>query len=247
MQTTNQMMLKTLVSMALFGLSQLIFASSNTAHNNHHVSEHGGQVYQVTKFTNEWSVNKAGQGAFGSSLETLIGTDESRLFVEANVAKEESHVPNYNISALYSRNVSAFWDIQTGLKYQAERNNADSQRVDAVVGVLGLAPYFFETKAYFYAGQYGFVGASLEFERDFLLTQKLITQPYIEAEFVFHDQSKKAVKAGLSAFQTGIKTRYEINKRIRPFVDVAYAYEKGDKGSTVEKGWRYGLGVELTF
>lgn len=51
----------------------------------------------------------------------------------------------------------------------------------------------------------------------------------------------------ISVFQIWIKTRYEINKRIRPFVDVTYAYEKGDKGSAAKKGWRYGSGVELTF
>ncbi|MBF7688745.1 copper resistance protein B [Acinetobacter rathckeae] len=246
MQTTNQIMFKTVLSMSLLGLAQLSFAQSH-AIEMHHMAEHGDQVYQVTKLSNEWSMNKDGQGTFGSSLESLIGTDENRLFVEASFNKAESHQPNYNVSALYSRNVSDFWDVQAGVKYQAERNNSDSQRVDAVVGILGLAPYFFETKAYVYAGQYGFLGASVALERDFLLTQKLITQPYVDAEFVFRDQSKEAAKSGLSEFKTGIKTRYEINKRVRPFVDVAYAYEKGEKGKAVEKDWRYGLGVELIF
>ncbi len=48
--------------------------------------------------------------------------------------------------------------------------------------MLGLAPYFFETQAYLYGGENNFWGASLEVERDFLLTQKLITQPYLEAD-----------------------------------------------------------------
>lgn len=247
MKITNQMIFKMIVSMTLLGLSQLSVASSTNNSHNQHLVEHGAQIYQVTKFTNEWSLNKDGQGTFGSSLESLIGTDENRLFFNANFNKGESHQPNYNVSTLYSRNVADFWDIQAGLKYQAERNNSDSQRINAVIGVLGLAPYFFETKAYLYAGQYGFLGASVELERDFLLTQKLITQPYVDAEFIFRDQAKEASKLGLSELQTGIKTRYEINKRIRPFVDVAYAYEKGKKGTTVEKGWRYGLGVELVF
>ena len=65
----------------------------------------------------------------------------------------------------------------------------------------------------------------MEVERDFLLTQKL-TQPYLEVDTVFSDNSNYAAKSGLSELKTGIKTRYEVTKRIRPFVDIAYQYEK---------------------
>lgn len=251
MHITNLVWFKSALSLSILGLSQLSFASSAAEH--HHLAEHGGQTYQVTKFSNEWSVDKNGNGAFGSSLETLVGTDENRLFVEASLSKEESHDPSYNVAALYSRNVAEFWDIQVGAKHSAEKNNADSRRVDAMVGIMGLAPYFFETKAYLYAGKDNFWAASIELERDLLLTQKLITQPYIEADFVLRDQSNFAAKTGLSEFKGGIKTRYEITKRIRPFIDVAYQYEKGQKqtdvqkASSAEKSWVYGLGIELTF
>ncbi len=62
-----------------------------------------------------------------------------------------------------------------------------------------------------------------------MLTQKLITQPYLEVDAVFSDNSNYAAKSGLSELKTGIKTRYEVTKRIRPFVDIAYQYEKGKK------------------
>lgn len=119
--------------------------------------------------------------------------------------------------------------------------------------LLGLAPYFFETQAYLYGGENNFWGASFEVERDFLLTQKLITQPYLEVDAVFSDDSNYAAKSGLSELKTGIKTRYEITKRIRPFIDVAYQYEKGQKATSMqeatesEKGWKYGAGIELVF
>ena len=98
-----------------------------------------------------------------------------------------------------------------------------------------------------------FKSCLLEPESFFLLTQKLITQPYIEMDVVFNDDSQNASKTGLSELKTGIKTRYEINKRIRPFIDIAYQYEKGVKQTTVqqatgsEKGWLYGAGLELRF
>lgn len=218
-----------------------------------HLNEHGGQIYQTTKFSNEWVIDNDGKGSLGSSFETLIGTDENRVFVEANLNKAESNDPNYDVSALYSRNVAAFWDVQAGVRYSEDKNNRNSNRIDGVIGLLGLAPYFFETKAYLYGGENNFWGASFEFDRDLLLTQKLITQPYIAADIVFNDNSDFATKSGLSELKTGIKTRYEINKRIRPFVDVAYQYEKGQKLTTFqeatdsEKGWLYGAGIELVF
>ena len=226
-----------------------------TLSQNHdkHLNEHGGQIYQTTKFSNEWIVDKDGKGSLGSSFETLIGTDENRMFVEANLNKAESNDPNYDVSALYSRNVAPFWDVQVGVRYSEDKNNRNSNRIDGVIGLLGLAPYFFETKAYLYGGENNFWGASFEFDRDLLLTQKLITQPYIAADIVLNDNSDFAAKSGLSELKTGIKTRYEINKRIRPFVDVAYQYEKGQKLTTFqeatdsEKGWLYGAGIELVF
>ena len=226
-----------------------------TLSQNHdkHLNEHGGQIYQTTKFSNEWIVDKDGKGSLGSSFETLIGTDENRMFVEANLNKAESNDPNYDVSALYSRNVAPFWDVQAGVRYSEDKNNRNSNRIDGVIGLLGLAPYFFETKAYLYGGENNFWGASFEFDRDLLLTQKLITQPYIAADIVLNDNSDFAAKSGLSELKTGIKTRYEINKRIRPFVDVAYQYEKGQKLTTFqeatdsEKGWKYGAGIELVF
>lgn len=273
-----------LITVGLFTLSSatsVIAAStdlsaSSNSHMNHssqpqmtvtdqsddqHKKEHGGQIYQTTKLENAWLIDENGQGDLESKFETLIGTDENRLFVEANLSKAESEDSKYDISALYSRNVAPFWDAQVGVRYSDDKGNPDSGRIDAVIGVLGLAPYFFETQAYLYAGENNFWGASLELERDLLLTQKLITQPYIEADMVFNDDVNYALKTGLSELRAGIKTRYEITKKIRPFIDVAYKYEKGHKApslqsalqptiapiTTSEKNWLYGVGLELMF
>ena len=230
---------------------QIALENSNSPHDNH-LKEHGGQIYQLTRLENAWLVDEDGKGNLGTRFDTLIGTDENRLFIEVNSEKPESNDPKYDVSALYSRYVAPFWDIQAGVRYSEDRNN-NSNRVDGVVGILGLAPYFFETQAYLYGGENNFWGASFDVDRDLLLTQKLITQPYIEADIVLNDNSDFASKTGLSELKTGIKTRYEITKRIRPFVDVAYQYEKGLKetrfqqATDSEKGWLYGAGIEFVF
>ena len=68
-----------------------------------------------------------------------------------------------------------------------------------------------------------------------------------------NDESSYANKSGLSKLQIGLHSSYEINKKLMPFVDVAYAYHKGAEqtpwqaASESEKGWLYATGLTLKF
>ena len=107
--------------------------------------------------------------------------------------------------------------------------------------------------AYVYAGEDHYSGFSLETERDLLLTQKLIFKPYLDVNLVFSDDSKYAKKTGLSGVTAGLETRYETNKRVMPYIDIAYEYSKGNDAtpwqaeSGSEKGWLYGAGIRFKF
>ncbi len=219
-----------------------------------HMRDHGGQIFQATSLENKWMLNDSGQGTLQSKLKSWIGTDENKLFIEGHLEKAESHAEHYDISALYSRNVAKFWDVQAGVRYRNDQSKpSDKQQVDAQIGIHGLAPYFFETAAYLYAGKDSQISMSLEIERDILLTQKLILQPYLDATVLISDDSKYAKKTGLSSLQTGLQTRYEINKKIMPFIDIAYSYENGDESTAwqsstkSESGWIYGAGITFKF
>lgn len=224
-----------------------------------HRKEHGAQIYAVTTVDNQWLVNDDGIGALKSKFETRIGTDENKLFIKVHANKEESHDAHYDAKILYSRMISDFWDAQLGTRYRSEKvERADhvkdtEEYVDAVIGVHGMAPYFFETDAYLYVGEDSYAGFNLKTERDFLITQKLIMQPYLELDLIFNDDSKYAKKTGLSSVMAGIETRYEVNKKVMPYIKIAYEYSKGNdetiwkKSSSTEKGWLYGFGIRFKF
>ncbi len=224
-----------------------------------HRKEHGAQIYAVTTVDNRWLVNEDGVGALKSEFETRIGTDENKVFIKVHADKQESHDAHYDAKLLYSRMISDFWDAQIGARYRSEKVELDhhqkdtEENVDAVIGLHGMAPYFFETDAYFYAGEDSYAAFSLETERDLLITQKLIVQPYLELNVIFSDDSKYAQKSGLSNATAGLETRYEISKKIMPYVDIAYKYSKGKDEtpwqveSDVEKGWLYGAGIRFKF
>mgnify|MGYP000246326199 FL=1 len=230
------------------------------SHGRHdHRKEHGAQIYSMTTVDSKWLRGENGDGALKSELETRIGTDENKLFIKAHISRHESHDAEYDVKALYSRNIADFWDAQAGLRYRYEKlelnpNAADAEeKLDAVFGLHGMAQYFFETDAYLYLGADDFAAFSLKTERDLLLTQKLILQPYLEAEAVLHDDSKYAKKTGLSSASLGLETRYEISKKFMPYIGIAYEYSKGNAqtawqdASGSEQGWVYGAGVRIKF
>ena len=219
-----------------------------------HLKEHGGQIYQQTTLESKWLRNENGQGALKSKLETRIGTDENKIFIKVHADKAESQQTEYDAKLLYSRNVADFWDVQAGIRYRNDPNREiDQDQVDAVLGLHGMAPYFFETDAYVYIGQDRQVSFNLETERDLLLTQKLIIQPYLDINIVVSDDSNYAKKTGLNSVQVGLETRYEINKKVMPFMDVAYGYNKGvqetawQKASSSKNEWFYGAGIRFKF
>ena len=219
-----------------------------------HLKEHGGQIYQQTTIESKWLRNDNGQGALKSKLETRIGTDENKIFIKVHADKAESQQTEYDAKLLYSRNVADFWDVQAGIRYRNDPNReVDQDQVDAVLGLHGMAAYFFETDAYVYIGQDRQVSFNLETERDLLLTQKLIIQPYLDINMVLSDDSNYAKKTGLNSVQVGLETRYEINKKVMPFMDVAYGYNKGvqetawQKSSSSENELFYGVGIRFKF
>ena len=234
--------------------SKLAYSSDvQDAEHSHH-NEHGGQIYQSTSLENAWAVDEDGNSSVSTELKTWVGTDENKIFIKAHVEKVESEKAETEAMTLYSRNIADFWDIQAGVRYQYQpEHQLDKDQWSAVFGLHGLAPYFFETEAYVFAGQDQRWQLSLETSRDLLFTQKLIAQPYLNADVVLSDESKYAKKSGLSKLQTGVQVRYEINKKLMPFVDVAYAYHKGaeqtpwQSASESEKGWLYATGLTLKF
>ncbi|TCB59981.1 copper resistance protein B [Acinetobacter terrae] len=228
--------------------------SSDEADHAAHIKEHGGQIYQQTTVESKWLRNDDGEGVLKSELETRIGTDENKVFIKVHADQAESRQAEYDAKLLYSRMVSDFWDVQAGLRYLNNQNReVDQEQVGAIIGIHGLAPYFFETDAYLFVGQDQQVSFTLETERDLLLTQKLILKPYLDLNVIFNDDSSHAKKSGLSTAQLGLETRYEINKKVMPFVDVAYGYNKGNEEtawqqkSSSKNEWLYGGGIRFKF
>jgi copper resistance protein B len=126
--------------------------------------------------------------------------------------------------ALWGRAISPWWDLQAGARHDIRPG---SDRSYGVLGIQGLAPYYFEIDAAAFLSTKGDVTARLEAEYDQLITQKLILQPRLEMNLAAQDIREFDIGAGVSSIDTGLRLRYEFVPEFAPYIGVEYSRKLG--------------------
>lgn len=182
---------------------------------------------------------------FGEDEDTLTwdaqfwyGGDYERLWIETEgeyVASGGDGGELENFDVLYSRRVSPYWDLQAGVGYQRiSGDGPEPDRLYGVVGVQGLAPYWFEIDANLRVSEDGDAWVDLEAEYDWLLTQRLILQPRFETSYAFGEVEEFGVGQGLNSVQAGLRLRYEIRRELAPYLGVTWLRRLGDTADLAE-------------
>jgi copper resistance protein B len=148
-----------------------------------------------------------------------IGTDTDRLWLRSEGRRDDGRTQAAEIEAMYGRPVSRWWDLLVGVRHDFKPGASQDF---AAIGVTGIAPYKFEVQATAYAGSGGRTAARLEVEYETLLTNRLILQPMLEAEFSGEADAARGIGSGLTTMETGLRLRYEIVRRFAPYVGVSY-------------------------
>jgi copper resistance protein B len=156
-----------------------------------------------------------------------LGGDDNKLWLKTEGENKNGKTEQAEFWALYSRNISTFWDAQIGVRYDAQPVSTSY----LALGFNGLAPYFFETEAHLFISNKGDVSARLREENDFLLTQKLILQPYAEVNLFVQDVPEQDTGAGIADGKIGLQTRYEFTRKFAPYVDIRYERKFGQTSS----------------
>jgi len=196
-----------------------------------HTSEHRDQIFHMLRLETEAGVNRDGM-RYSWDLDGWIGTDENKLWLKSEGEKEGGEtVSKAEYWGMYSRNISAFWDAQAGIRFDEQPGSTGY----FIVGFNGLAPYFFETEAHMFISDNGDVSARLRQENDILITQRLITKPYAELNLSAQDVSELEIGSGITSGEFGIQTRYEITRKFAPYVDLRYERTLGETSGIAEK------------
>jgi copper resistance protein B len=194
------------------------------------MDEHKSQIFHMFRLEADYGGGNTGSTA-SWDLKGWAGGDDNKIWLKSEGKYADDTLNSAELWALYSRNISTFWDAQAGLRYD-DRPRATTY---AAFGFNGLAPYLFETEAHLFISNKGDVSARLHEENDFLLTQKLILQPYAEINLFAQDVPEQAIGAGISDGKIGLQTRYEITRKFAPYIDVHYGQKFGETSSIARK------------
>ena len=136
------------------------------------------------------------------------------------------------LQALYSRALTPFWDVQAGVRQDFRPDGEDTTHL--VLGLQGLAPYWWEIDAAAFLSTEGDLTARVEAEYDQRITQRLILQPRLEIDASASDIPELEIGSGLSSVEAGLRLRYEFRKEFAPYVGVEWSRALGDAADYIE-------------
>jgi len=193
--------------------------------------KHGGDIFHAFRLETDLGESRDGI-VYTWDFDGWIGGDTHRVWLRSEGEKLESKATEQaEYWVMYSRNVATFWDAQIGIRYDEQPNTTGR----LVAGFEGLAPYFFETEAHVFVSEEGDISARLMQENNFLITQRLIIQPYVEINLFAQDVLDEEVGSGITDGEFGIQTRYEISRKFAPYVDVRYERKFGKTSGIAQK------------
>lgn len=149
-----------------------------------------------------------------------FGGDIDRLAVKfEGEGRFGAPVEHGEVQALWSHAIDPYWSLQTGVRHDFGEGPDQSF---VAIGIEGLAPYWIDLAASAYVSSHGELRARLEADVDQRITQKLIVQPRLEANFAAQKSARHGIGAGLSTLELGLRLRYEIAKTFAPYVGVSH-------------------------
>lgn len=173
---------------------------------------------------------------------------------EGELVSEGDHKGESENDFLYSRLVTPFWSIQTGVQYANEWTTDDyGDRWSYVLALQGLAPYQFEIDSSLYVSEEGDLTVEVEGEYDLRITQRLLLQPRAALGFAFQDISERNLGSGFTEAGLDLRLRYEIKREFAPYVGVGYRFLVGDtediaiRAGEETEHWLFLVGMRFAF
>lgn len=135
---------------------------------------------------------------------------------------------------LYSRAIGPYFDVQAGVRYDlAYDGEGNNSRAFAVLGLQGMAPYFFHVDGGMYVSEGGDISAGIEAEYDLLFTQRLIGQPIFETSVALQAVPEWDVGSGFNDIGLGFRLRYEFQREFAPYIGINWERKLGETADMV--------------
>ncbi len=158
-------------------------------------------------------------------LTSWMGGDWKRLWVksEGELSTTEGEV-EAEAQVLYSVLIDAFWELQMGIRADIIASDGQSTRGRGhlVIGLEGLAPYWFELEPALFVSHEGDISFRLHASYDLFITQRLLAHTSLETNVALHSAPEFGVGAGLSDIELGLRLGYQFAREWTPYVGVSW-------------------------
>lgn len=165
-------------------------------------------------------------GAFAWRASAVARRDLTQLRLESRGAGDRRDVDAAEVTILYGRAVTAFFDVVAGWRAELEAARRDW----FAIGVEGLAPWHIEVEGTLHLGGGGQTGLRLEARQAWLLTDRLVLVPEVAVETGRGDGSRARRASRITRSGLDLDLRYEISRRLAPYIGVRWHRLHGDTG-----------------
>lgn len=171
--------------------------------------------------------------AFVWDFDALIGTDELKLVwrSEGERVQGSGGYASLENQLRLQFPISTFFDAVVGV--QASTPDGLPERYNAVLGIKGLAPQWFEIDADLYLSDHSF--ARFEGEYEAMLTNYVVLMPNLEVTVPLKDDPAFDQAAGGVTVEAGLRLSYDlIDRAVSPYVGVNYEKSFGGTADLIE-------------
>ena len=181
---------------------------------------HDNQIFatfRADRFEYQW--HDQGQETLLWDVMSWAGADYNKIYLESEGAwlADESKIEEAEVDLFYSRTVAPFWEFRLGARHDFAPHPS---RSFAAVGLLGLAPYWFELDANAYVSEDGDFSAKIEAEYELLLTQRLVLVPRLETGLSLQDVPEYEQWRGITDLTLGVRLMYHFHREFAPYLGV---------------------------
>ncbi|MBA6412081.1 copper resistance protein B [Parahaliea sp. F7430] len=179
-----------------------------------------------------------------------VGKDLHKLWFKVDAERSEGNSQELELQALYNKAIAPYWDFQLGLRKDLKPSPSRSW---AVIGIQGLAPYYFEIDSALFIGESGRAALRLEAEYELLFTQRLILSPEIELNLHAQNDAEHGIGSGLSDIEAGLRLRYEIRREFAPYMGIYWTKRFGNTADFARQEgldsseWQWVIGIRSWF
>jgi len=175
-----------------------------------------------------------------------LGTDRHKLWLKGEGEYHDGTTEEAELQLLYSRAVTPFWDLQLGVRHDYRPLPEHDW---LAIGVHGTAPYLIEVDAALFLDDEGHSAARLDLEYEYMLTQRWVLTPELEANLYGEEEPQLGRGSGLSDLTLGLRLGYEIRREITPYLGYSWSglygksadYARAAGGETSRGSWLLGI------